>query len=341
MTELIKVRVKYRLAKLVCKADPEKLAEAETHTLEYKIRALLAGQLGQNVIERVIKFTEDGRHSLCLHVSQLNEGALAFDLLHMDDRTEVTTWIRPTSAVPISSLGETKIAADEVNLQEPAYLMISGNHLAVIERIGLRTSTIENYLNDILKKAGLIDDTKFFWRLIPRIEAIGVSALRGGVEKIVLKPRAALVGEGETSLAQDAIKHRRYNRKIDEFIGYGEKILSMLKILGAYDADIETLRAKMSSDLVLKARVEISVSRAERGSEAKISADDISTAFAHVTETSDIQVVDKDGRTNGKLTQLSHEVEVTHKNGIIDISHAVSALGAAINSWVAKGAIEL
>lgn len=341
MAELIKVRVKYRLAKLVDKTDPDTVPGGETVTLESRIRALLAGQLGQNVIERVIKFTEDDRHSLCLHVSQLNEGALAFDLLHMDDRTEVTTWKRPASAVPVSSLGETKIAADEVNLQEPAYLMVSGNHLAVIERVGLRTSTIENYLNDILQKAGLIDSAKFFWKLVPRIEAVGVSSLKGGVEKIVLKPRAALVGEGVTSLTNDASKQRRYNRKIDEFIGYGEKILSMLKVFGAHDADIESLRAKMSSDLVLKARVEISVSRAERASEAKVSADDIATAFAHVTETSDIEVIDKDGRTNGKLTQLSHQVEVTHKNGIIDISHAVSALGAALNSWVAKGAIEL
>jgi hypothetical protein len=95
MVELIKVRVKYRLAKFIDKADPDTAHDGESETLEAKIRTLLVGKLGQDVKERVIKFTEDDRHSLCLHVSQLNEGALAFDLLHMDDRTEVTTWKRP------------------------------------------------------------------------------------------------------------------------------------------------------------------------------------------------------------------------------------------------------
>jgi hypothetical protein len=341
MPDVIKIRVKYRLAKYTNKSDPDNLQIDEIDTLEARLRSLLAGNLGQDVNERVIKFAEDDRHSLCLHFSQLTEGALAFDLLHLDDRTEVPTWKRPANAVPISSLSGTKLAADEVSLQEPAYLMVSGNHLAVIERVGLRTSTIENYVNDILQKAGILDTTKHFWKLVPRIEAVGVASLKGGVEKIILKPRAALVGEGSTSLNLQQAKQRRYSRKIDEFIGYGEKILSMLRVFGAHDADIESLRAKMSSDLVLKARVEISVSRAERASEAKISADDIATAFAHVTETSDIEVIDKDGRTNGKLTQLSHLVEVAHENGIIDIAHAVSALGAALNSWVAKGAIEL
>lgn len=340
MSNLMKVRVKYRLAKYMNKSDPDAHSNSEIYTLESRMRSLLAGNLGQDVNERVIKFAEDERHSLCLHFSQLTEGALAFDLLHLDDRTEVPTWKRPANVVPVSSLSGTKLPADEVSLQEPAYMMVSGNHLAVIERVGLRTSTIENYVNDILQKADLLDQTKFFWKLVPRIEAVGVASLKGGVEKIILRPRAALVGEASTGLNQEQTKQRRYSRKIDEFIGYGEKILSMLKVFGAHDADIESLRSKMSSDLVLKARVEISVSRTERSSEAKVSADDIATAFAHVTETSDIEVIDKDGRTNGKLTQLSHIVEVTHENGIIDIAHAVSALGAALNSWVAKGAIE-
>ena len=341
MTEVIKVRIKYRLAKYINRADAEKLQMDGADTLEAKLRSLLAGQLGQDVNSRVVKFAEDERHSLCLHFSQLNEGALAFDLLHLDDRTEVPTWKRPAQPVPVSSLSGTKLAVDEVSLQEPAYLMVSGNHVAMIERVGLRTSTIENYLNDILQKANLLDSNHFYWKLVPRIEAVGIAALRGGVEKIVLKPRAALIGEGVSGIAEAPAKQRRYNRKIDEYIGYGSKILDMLKVFGAHDADLESLRAKMSSDLVLKARVEISVSRAERASEAKVSADDVATAFAHVTETSDIEVIDKDGRTNGKLTQLSHVVEVAHENGIIDISHAVSALGAAINSWVAKSAIEL
>jgi hypothetical protein len=341
MSDLIKVRVRYRLAKYTNKSAPNAPVDSVENTLETMVRSLLGGSLGKDVNSRVLPMFEDERHSVCLHFSQLNEGALAFDLLHLDDRTEVPTWKRPANVVPVSTLGGTKLATDEVNLHEPAYLLVSGNHVALIERMGLRTSTIENYINDILQKAQIIDKEKFFWRLVPRIEAVGVAALKGGVEKIVLKPRAALAGEAATSIAHSDRKSRNYTRKIDEFIGYGERIFAMLKVFGAHESDIETLRRKMSSDLVLKARVEISVSKAERASEAKVSADDIAVAFAHVTDTSDIEVIDKDGRTNGKLTQLSHIIEVAHENGIIDMKHAVSALGAAIQSWVAKGAIEL
>jgi hypothetical protein len=332
MSDLIKVRVRYRLAKFVDRENPDAAPHPETPSLEAMMRSLLGGALGQDVNSRVLQILEDERHSVCLHFSQLNEGALAFDLLHLDDRKEVPTWKRPKTAIPVSSLGGTKLAADEVNVHEPAYLLVCGNHVALIERMGLRTSTIENYLNDILDKSNAFKKNKNYWKLVPRIEAIGVAALKGGVEKIVLKPRAALAGEGATIVPNVGHKPRRYNRKIDEFVGYGERIFEMLKVFGAHQADIEVLRNKMSSDLVLKARVEISISK---------SADDISIAFAHVTETSDIEVIDKDGSTNGKLTQLSHIVEIAHENGILEIKHAVSALGAAMASWVAKGAIEL
>lgn len=340
MSDLIKVRVRYRIAKFVSRENPD-VELISTKNLEQMIRSLLDGDLGKDVNSRVLPTLEDERHSVCLHFSQMNEGALAFDLLHLDDRTEVPTWKRPAVAVPISSLGGTKIAQDEVSLQEPAYLLVSGNHVAVIERVGLRTPTIENYLNDILAKSAEFDREKSYWKLVPRIEAVGVSALRGGVEKIILKPHAALVGEGATAISSYGKPPRRYNRKIDEFIGYGQRILDMLQVFGAHESDIESLRKKMSSDLVLKARVEISVSRAERASEAKVSADDVQTAFANMTDYADIDVVDKDGRTNGKLTQLTHVVEVSHVNGIIEMPHAIGALAAAMSSWVAKGAIEL
>jgi hypothetical protein len=339
MADVMKVRVRYRVAKFVQRENPE-IEAVSSLTLEEMIRSLLAGALGKDVNSRVLPTIEDERHSVCLHVSQANEGALAFDLLHLDDRKIVPTWKRPTAPVPVSSLGGTKLGKDEVSLQEPAYLMVSGNHVAVIERVGMRTPTIENYLNDVLEKATAYDKQKSYWKLVPRLQAIGVSALKGGVEKIVLKPHAALVGEAGTALPAKR-SDRKYNRKIDEYIGYGQKIFDMLQVFGAHESDIDVLRKKMSSDLVLKARVEISVSKAERASEAKISADDIQTAFAHMTDSADIDVFDKDGKTNGKLTQLSHVVEIAHDNGIIDIAHAVSALAAAMASWAAKGVIEL
>ena len=219
--------------------------------------------------------------------------------------------------------------------------MVAGNHVAMIERVGLRTPTIQNYLNQILEKAGDHNPDKLHWKLVPKIEAVGVEALKGGVEKIVLKPRAALAGSANSEIDDKRVKPRRKARKIDEYIQHGERILEMLEVFGAKESDIEQLRKQMSSDLVLKARVEISVFKAERSTEAKISADDIQTAFAHLTETSDIDVHDRDGKTNGKLTQLSHQVEVMHDDGIIDPESAMQALAAGMSSWAAKGAITL
>lgn len=338
MSEIIKVRVRYRIAKFVKRDDPD--SEIAGTTLEQMLRSLLAGAMGGDVNSRVLQTIEDERHSVCLHFSQANENALVFDLLHLDDRKIVPTWKRPTAPVPVSSLGGTAIGKDEVSLQEPAYLMVSGNHVAVIERVGMRTPMIENYLNDILTKSTACDKDKSYWKLVPKIQAVGVSALKGGVEKIIFKPHAALVGEAGTAIHPR--KHeRKYNRKIDEYIGYGQKIFDMLQVFGAHESDIDQLRKKMSSDLVLKAKVEISVSRAERSSEAKISADDVQIAFANITDSADVDVIDKDGKTNGKLTQLAHIVEVSHENGIIDMSHATNALSAAMASWAAKGVIEL
>lgn len=338
MTDVMTVRVRYRLAKHVLSDDPDKLHESQ-ETLEQQIRNLLSGKLGSDVNGRLLPTIEDERHSLCLHFSSVKEGAVIFDLLHLDDRTEFSTWKKPAGTVPISTLSGTKIPGDEMSLQEPAYLLVSKNHVAVIERVGLRTPAIEAYLNQLLEKDGKIDSNKAFWKLVPKIENLGIEKLKGGVEKIILKPHAALAGEAQSTIDKPIRRSRA--RKIDEYIGYGEKILQMLQIFGAHDSDIEGLRKKMSSDLVLKAKVEISVSKAERSTEAKVSADDIQKAFAHLADHSDVNVVDKDGKSNGKLTQLSHPVEVKHKDGIIDADSAANALVAGMTSWAAKGAIEL
>jgi hypothetical protein len=340
MTETMLVRVRYRRAKHVDQANPDHEIGGQG-TLEEAIRKLLTSSLASDVNSRVLPTIEDERHSLCLHFSSVQTGSVTFDLLHLDDRTEFKTWTKPKTAVPVSKVSGTKVPPDEVSLQEPAYLMVAGNHVAVIERVGLRSPSIENYLNQILEKATIIQSSKSYWKLIPKIEAIGVKALKGGVEKIILKPRAALAGSADSEIAPGAGKMRTRTRKIDEFIEQGERIFSMLEVFGAKQTDIEKLRSQMSSDLVLKARVEISVTKAERSSEAKVSADDIQTAFAHLTETSDIDVIDRDGKTNSKLTQLSHPVEVLHNDGIIEPESALNALAAGMSSWAAKGAIEL
>jgi hypothetical protein len=340
MADTIKIRVKYRRAKYVSVAEPDKNLPELFDTLETRLRSLLDGKLGKDVNSREIKFQQDERHSLLLHISKKTKGALMFDLLHLDDRTGLTTWKRPKNTVPISEFGLTKLAVDNVSMNEPAYLIVSGNHIAMIERIGLSLGTIQNYINDILSKAKLLDQEKFLWKLIPKIEATGVALLKGGVEKIILKPRAALIGEASSKIPSRP-KSRGYHRKIDEYIGHGAKIFELLNVFGAAESDIEKLRSKMSSDLVLRAKVEISISKSERSTEAKVSADDIETAFAGMTETSDIDIIDKDGRTNGKLTQLSHVLDIVHENGILDIEHAHQALTAAMASWAAQGSIEL
>jgi len=334
------VRVRYRRAKLLSN-DTGHRQITDAGTFEDAIRDLLKSALATDVNSRVLPTVEDERHSLCLHFSSIQEGSVTFDLLHLDDRIEFKTWSRPKTPVPVSVISGTKVPPDQVSLQEPAYLMVAGDHVAIIERVGLRTPSIESYLNQILEKAGTLSTQHCFWRLVPKIDAVGVQALKGGVEKIILKPRAALSGSAVSEVLPRKPQDRRRVRKIDELIEYGPKILQMLEVFGAKESDIERLREQMSRDLVLKARVEISVYKAERSTEARISADDIQTAFATLTETSDIDVVDRDGKTNGKLTQLFHQVEVKHEDGIIDPDSALQALAAGMSSWAAKGAITL
>lgn len=341
MISTMNVRVRYRRAKLVDQTSSEQKEIEESGTLESAVRKLLASALASDVNSRVLPTIEDERHSLCLHFSSLQTGSVTFDLLHLDDRTEFKTWRKPKTQVPISAVSGTKVPADEVSMQEPAYIMVAGNHVAIIERMGLRTPAAEGYLNQILEKAGVRANPDHYWKLIPKIEAVGVQSLRGGVEKIILKPHAALSGSGISQVVEKAVRPRTRARKIDEFIEHGYKILDMLEIFGARQSDITKLREQMSQDLVLKAKVEISIQKAERSTQAKISADDIQTAFAHLTETSDINVVDREGKTNGKLTQLFHQVEVKHDDGIIDPESAVAALAAGMSSWAAKGAITL
>tara|TARA_R110002110_G_scaffold47277_2_gene142170 strand:+ start:404 stop:1318 length:915 start_codon:yes stop_codon:yes gene_type:complete len=301
------------------------------------LRGLLNKQLGNDVNSRVVPISQDQKHSLCLHFSKTHQNSLAFDILHMDDRKELPTWVRPNLPIPASKIRGKKLKSDEVSLQEPAYLLVNGNNVALIERIGLRTGHIQEYLNNLILKSGM-PENQVRWKLIPKIEMASGSVLQGGVEKIILKPQAALSGEGES---QTKKKKRGYQRKIDEMISNGPRILDLLKALGANEARIEKLRESMSEDLVLRARVEVSVSRAERASEAQISPDDISIAFAELSEMNDIDVVSKDGRSSGKLIQLSHLMEVKQKNGIIELKHAIPALAASLQSWAAKGAIEL
>lgn len=342
MTNTMNVRVRYRKAKLVDLSNSENGEVFDSDTLESYILKLLRSEIAKDVNSRVLPTIEDERHSLCLHFSSIQVGSVTFDLLHLDDRTEFKTWKRPKTVVPLSSVSGTKVPDDEVSLQEPAYLMVAGNHVAVIERIGLRTPAIEGYLNQILEKAGVRQHKDHYWKLVPKIEAIGTQALKGGVEKIILRPRAALSGSAPSEAFFETDKQpRRRARKIDEFIEHGSRILDMLEVFGARQSDIDKLREQMSSDLVLKAKVEISVLKAERSSVASVSADDIQAAFAQLTNTSDIDVLDRDGKTNGKITQLAHQVEVRHDDGIIDPDSAVAALAAGMSSWAAKGAISL
>ena len=209
------VRVRYRRAKLVSSSN-DQTEVLDAGTLEDSIRKLLLSDLAQDVNSRVLPTIEDERHSLCLHFSSIQTGSVAFDLLHLDDRTEFKTWKRPDSPVPISSVSGTKVPANEVSLQEPAYLMVAGNHVAIIERVGLRTPSTESYLNQILEKSGTKPASGSYWKLVPKIEAIGVQALKGGVEKIILKPRAALVGAGHSEVEEKPRRPRTRARKIDE-----------------------------------------------------------------------------------------------------------------------------
>lgn len=331
-----KVKVHYRLAVL------ENGAAGEP-TLQAALDAAMASPIGADATKRVLPMADDEQHKGCLNFTRSEPAFFVGDVMHLDGRTSLPTWIHPTEPKPYAEIVPRDLAEGEASLGEPVYLMVVGNHVAVIERLGFRNTNLAHYLNELLRTAGLIEGAGF-WRLEPKIEAEGNAWQGGGVRKVLVKPRAAFVGEAPPAGPTDDQPRRRAKKAAQAFedlIARGQQVIDALAAFGADETKIESLREAMSSDLVIRAKLELSIAHVRRRSTAEVAPDVIQQALAELAQDGQVVIQSEDGRTNGRLMQLVHTTEVVEKGGMLDWGRAVEALSAALHAWAAKGAIEL
>lgn len=330
-----KIKVHYRQAKL--QGDSK-----ENFTLQQRLDRAMKSPCGDDARERIIAIADDDQHKGCLNYSKSEPTAFLADIMHLDGRRTLPRWIHPTSPKPVAEVVPREVAEGEESLGEPVYLLVRGNHVAVIERLGFRNSSLVRYLNGLLQKAGEIEkDTS--WQLVPKIEIEGDGLHGGGVKRIVIKPHAAMGGDAPSQSPADpkAGKARRAASKLEDLLIHGKRIFDVLVAAGADEAKVENLRDAMSSDLVLKAKVELSVAALRRATTAVIAPDVVEKAFAELASEGTVLIESADGKSDGKLVQLVHAAEVLETGGLIDWERATHALASAIGAWAAKGAIEL
>jgi len=104
-------------------------------------------------------------------------------------RSSLPIWIHPTEPKPVAEVVPRDVAKGEASLGEPVYLMVIGNHVAAIERLGFRTTNLATYINGLLAKAGELEDGGY-WKLVPKTEIQGAVAKGGAVRKVIVKPYA-------------------------------------------------------------------------------------------------------------------------------------------------------
>lgn len=328
------VRIHYRRASLEGGGVP-------TMTLQERLQRTMAGPVGKDARKRVFPMTEDKQHRACLHYHEVGSMAFLSDVMHLDGRSALPTWVEPDTPQPLATIVPRELDTNEASLGEPLYLLVKGNHVAAIERLGFRNVSLQRYLNALLKSAGELEDGAE-WRLVPKIEITGGEHLSGAVKRIVFRPNAALVGEGPSEVPQaKGSKPRAVSRRLGELVAQGRRVIDMAVAAGADEAKLENLRAQMSNDLSLRARLEISVTSVKQRTKAEISPDAVQQAFAELASQGDVVITSEDGKTNGKLIQLVHTTEVLETGGMIDWQHATQALVSALTAWAAKGSIDL
>ena len=334
--EVRKVRVHYRLAVL-------EGGQPDAPNLQQRLDAMMKSAIGDDTRERILPMADDDQHKGCLNFTRSEDAFFVGDVMHLDGRTSLPTWIHPQEPKPYAEIVPRDLAEGEASLGEPAYLMVAGNHVAVIERMGFRNTNLSHYLNELLRKAGQIEgDT--FWKLVPKIEAEGNAWQGGGVKKVVVKPHAAFVGEAPpTGPVDDQARKRagKVARAFEDLVARGQQVIDALAAFGADETKLDTLREAMSQDLIIKAKLELSVAHVRRKSTAEVAPDVIQLALAELAQDGQVLITSEDGRSNGRLIQLVHNAEVLEKGGLLDWGRTVDALSAALHAWSAKGAIEL
>lgn len=311
--------------------------------LQTRLDAVMKSAVGGDTRERILPMADDDQHQGCLNFTRSEASFFVGDVMHLDGRTSLPTWIHPKEPKPFAEIIPRDLAEGEASLGEPAYIMVIGNHVAVIERMGFRNTNLSHYLNELLRKAGQIEgDT--YWKLVPKIEAEGSVWQGGGVKKVFVKPRAAVVGGAPPAGPLDDRPRKRAKKAaeaFDDLIAQGHKIFDALAAFGADETKIEALRASMSEDLIIKAKLELSVAHVRRKSTAEVAPDVIQQALAELAQDGQVVIQSEDGRSNGRLIQLVHNAEVLEQGGLLDWGRTTDALSAAFHAWSAKGAIDL
>jgi hypothetical protein len=327
--------VHYRLAKL--EGTP-----SQNFTMQERLTRLMNSPLGADARERLIPVADDEQHQGCLNYSKHESAAFFADIMHLDGRRTLPRWIHPTEPKPVAEVVPRDIADGEASLGEPLYILVAGNHVAAIERMGFRTTNLTRYLNGLLAKGGEMEGGTS-WRLVPKVEITGDAFKRSGVKKVIVKPHAAIGGDAasEAPVDPDRKKARRAASALEDLMVYGQRVFDMLVAAGADETKLEKLKDSMSADLVLKAKLELSVASIRRKTTAEISPDDIQLALAELAEQGSVTIISSDGKSDGKLVQLVHTAEVLEVGGLLDWKRATQALSSAMSAWAAKGAIEL
>jgi hypothetical protein len=332
--EVKTVRVHYRLAKFI--GDPQAVS------LQQSLTNVMNSALGKDSRERILPMADDPQHQGCLNYWKAEKQFFVADIMHLDGRTTLPRWIHPTEPRPFAEVVPRAVAEGEASLGEPVYILVAGNHLAAIERLSFRTMNLTRYVNALLSKAGQLANGHE-WRLVPKIDIRGESWHAGGVKKIVFKPLAAVQGDGPSRAGPEP-KRRRGKAAAAAFenlVLHGHRVIEALVSFGADQAKLDQLREAMSTDLILKAKLEISVASVRRKTAAVISSDLVQQALAELAQEGEVIIESDDGRSNGKLVQLVDTREVLETGGLIDWSHATQALSSSMSAWAAKGAIEL
>lgn len=275
--EIRKVKVHYRLAVL-------EGSQPDAPNLQTRLDAMMKSAVGDDTRERILPMADDDQHKGCLNFTKSEQAFFVGDVMHLDGRTSLPTWIHPKEPKPYAEIIPRDLAEGEASLGEPAYLMVVGNHVTVIERMGFRNTNLSHYLNEVLRKAGQIEGDSY-WKLVPKIEAEGSAWQGGGVKKVVVKPKAAFVGEAPPAgPADDQIRKqaKKAAEAFEDLIARGQQVIDALAAFGADETKIETLREAMSQDLIIKAKLELSVAHVRRKSTAEVAPEVIQQALAEL-----------------------------------------------------------
>lgn len=228
------------------------------------------------------------------------------ELLPLDSRRALAFVKHPEKPVPQAAVLSRGVPSGEDHLGIPAYFLVIGNHLAVIEAASLRSPQISNYINIILKSTGRAKDG-VYWKLVPKVQVEeGKEALAQAVTRLEIRPIARLIGDAPSEVMPEKGKREsRISPEREEKRVRGSKIFEILSILGASESDLQNVRSKISTDLGLEAKVVITVARDNRKTTAAVDASDFSQAIASMEDTNAVKVVSPELKQSGNLVTLS------------------------------------